>query len=134
MQYSPSSRYTSPPTIAFSGNPTIANEQTNTPAPAKYSGPFRLLSNKCPAISGLKILNSLPQKLATPLAVPLTLAGNASGVHPYSTALNMLWKKYSMVLRPMLEACVLTAAKRNRERDIRREESSMAYLRPTWGV
>lgn len=71
------------------GKNIIAIVHTKTPAPAKNSGPFKLISSRCAAISGLKILNNLPQKLATPLAVPRTGAGKASGVHPYRTALNI---------------------------------------------
>lgn len=39
-----------------------------------------------------------------------------------------------MVFNPMFEACVFTLAKRKREMDIRREEISIAYLRPTRGT
>ncbi len=46
----------------------------------------------------------------------------------------MDWKKYSMALRPMFEALVLTAAKRNREVAIRADEMTMAHLRPTRGM
>ena len=54
-----------------------------------------LFSSKSAAINGETILKSRPQKLASPAAVPLIGAGNASGVHPYRTALNIDWKKYS---------------------------------------
>ena len=69
--------------------------ETKTPAPARYSGALRLLAIKSAAIKGETILKSRPQKLASPAAVPLIGAGNASGVHPYKTALNIDWKKYS---------------------------------------
>jgi hypothetical protein len=39
-----------------------------------------------------------PQKDASPDPVPRTGAGKTSGVHPYSTALNMDWKKLGDVL------------------------------------
>ena len=54
-----------------------------------------LFSSKSAAINGETILKSRPQKLASPAAVPRIGAGNASGVHPYRTALNIDWKKYS---------------------------------------
>ena len=38
-----------------------------------------------------------------------TGAGKASGVQPY-TKLNMLWQKYSMALRPMLDASTVYGA------------------------
>ena len=86
---------------------------------------------RCCAISGLTMPKSLPQKLAIPHAVPRIGAGKASGVHPYSTELNMDWKKYSMTLKPMLDAAELTLLKRKIEIPIRAEEITMVHLRPT---
>lgn len=63
---------------------------TNTPAPAKNSGAFKLIDSKCAPINGEMIAKRRPQELAMPAAVPRIDAGNASGVHPYNTALNML--------------------------------------------
>ena len=54
-----------------------------------------LFTSKSAAINGETILKSRPQKLASPAAVPRIGAGNTSGVHPYRTALNIDWKKYS---------------------------------------
>jgi hypothetical protein len=78
--------------------------------------------------------NNLPQKLAKPHAVPLIGAGNASGVQPYSTALNIDWKKYSMTLSPMLLAALLTVLKTKMEMPMSAEEITMVYLRPKRGV
>jgi hypothetical protein len=78
--------------------------------------------------------NSLPQKLAIPHAVPLIGAGKASGVHPYSTALNMDWKKYSMTLNPMFDAALLTLLNRKMDMPIMAEDTTMVHLRPTDGT
>lgn len=56
-------------------------------------------------------------------------AGNASGVHPYSTALNILWKKYSIALSAMLDAAVLMVLKAKMESDMRSADSIMVCLR-----
>jgi hypothetical protein len=85
-------------------------------------------------MSGLTIPNSLPQKLAMPQAVPRIGAGKASGVHPYSTALNIDWKKYSMILKPMLDAGELTALKRKILTPIKADEITMVHFRPTLGM
>lgn len=53
----------------------------------------------CAAIKGDTIENNLPQKEATPDAVPRMGAGNASGVQPYNTALNMLARNQSQLFR-----------------------------------
>lgn len=82
----------------FPGITKTTNVQANIPAPARYSTPSSLVSSTRAATSGEIILNTLPQKLAIPLAVPLIGAGKLSGVHPYSTALKALWKKYTALL------------------------------------
>lgn len=92
------------------------------------------ISNNLEAIKGLKMENNLPQQLAIPLAVPLTSAGNASGVQPYKTELNMDWKKYSMTLRPTLAGWVSIAAKRKNDVAIKRDEKIMAHRLPTRGT
>ena len=112
----------------------MAIVQTNTPAPAKYNGAFKLTANRCAPINGDTIPKSRPQKLATPAAVPRIGAGKASGVHPYSTALNMLWKKYSNAFNAVLDASVLTAAKRNKETPMRAEDTTIAHFRPIKGT
>jgi hypothetical protein len=82
------------------GRKAVVKTQPNVTLPARYktllmSPPgLSLCAYKCWAMSGLIIPNSLPQKLAIPQAVPRMGAGNASGVHPYKTALNIDWKKY----------------------------------------
>jgi hypothetical protein len=68
----------------------ITSVQTNHPDPARYITPFVLVSNKSATISGESIENTLPQKLATPFAVPRTGAGKHFAVHPYNIALNIL--------------------------------------------
>jgi hypothetical protein len=85
-------------------------------------------------MSGLIIPNSLPQKLAIPQAVPRMGAGNASGVHPYKTALNIDWKKYSIALRPMLLAVELTALNTKMDMPIIAAETTIVHLRPNCGV
>lgn len=69
-----------------------------------------------------------------PHAVPLIGAGKASGVHPYSTALNMLWKKYSITLKPMLLAAEFTELNKKMEIPIMAELITMVHLRPTAGT
>lgn len=113
---------------------TIAIVQIKTPAPAKYKGAFRFFARRSAAINGETMLNKRPQKLASPAAVPLIGAGNASGVHPYSTALNMLWKKYSIAFNPMFDASVFTVAKRKSEMPMSAELPTMAHFRPTRGT
>ena len=126
--------------------------QTNTPPPARYKGPLTSLASRCVPIRGETMLNNLPQKLATPQAVPRIGAGYASGVQPYrilqpgqpllnlpsgkrmSYALNMLWKKYSIILMPTLDASVLMVAKMNSEMPISAEEMIMPHCRPTSGT
>ena len=59
-------------------------------------------------MSGDTIPNSLPQNPAMPHAVPRIGAGNASGVHPYSTALNsgleeVLHGEHALVLRTRVD-------------------------------
>jgi len=95
-----------------------------------------------------------PQKDANPEPVPRTGAGKTSGVHPYNTALNIDWKKlhlvslfinqrgcrdlrqtyYSIMLRPMLAGCVLTAEKTKIETAISAAEISMVSWRPKTGT
>lgn len=124
----------------FVGNRAVVTTQPSVTPPAKYSTAFTFPSpptlspyNRC-AINGLTIPNSRPQKLATPHAVPRTGAGNASGVHPYSTALNMLWKKYSKVNNPRFLATVSTVAKRMMLMPISAAERVMVHLRPMEGM
>ena len=112
----------------------IATVLTRTPAPARNRGALRLIDNICAPIRGAMMAKRRPQKLATPAAVPRIDAGNASGVHPYKTALNMLWKKYSIAFNPTLDASVLTVANRKRDVPIRAEEPTIAHLRPTRGA
>ena len=64
------------------GIKAIATVLTNTPAPARNSGAFRLTDSKCAPIKGETMAKRRPQKLAMPAAVPRIDAGNASGVHP----------------------------------------------------
>ena len=45
----------------------------------------------------------------------------------------MFWKIYFIKFRPRLEVCVLTAAKRNREREIRAEERRHGVFAPHVG-
>ena len=106
-----------------------------------------LLTSRSAAINGETILKSRPQKLASPAAVPLIGAGNASGVHPYRTALNIDWKKYSyahdkvnfifqarelgkslrtIAFNPIFEASVSTVAKRNSDIPIKAEDPTIA--------
>lgn len=114
--------------------------QPKVTPPAKYRTELMSLSPeappayKCCAISGLMIPNNRPQKLAMPHAVPLIGAGKASGVHPYKTALNMDWKKYSIMLKPMLEAAELTLLKRKMDAAISADEATMVHLRPIRGA
>lgn len=70
------------PVIALLGNSAVVIVHTNTPPPARYKTSFGPLLSKFAATNGATMLASLPQKLATPDAVPLTGAGNASGVQP----------------------------------------------------
>lgn len=118
------------------GSSAVVMTQPNVTPPARYSTllislPAPPPAYKCCAISGLTIPKSLPQKLAIPHAVPRMGAGKASGVHPYSTELNMDWKKYSMMLKPMLDAAELTLLKRKMEMPMRAEETTIVHLRPT---
>lgn len=101
---------------------------------------------------GAMMPNKRPQKLATPHAVPLIGAANASGVQPYRTALNMDWKKlrrvsralwlpherpvtyYSIMLSPMLDACVLTAEKTKMLTPIKAAEMIIVNWRPRRGT
>lgn len=108
--------------------------QTNTPAPARYRGPLALDASRCAPINGDTMLNSRPQKLATPHAVPRIGAGYASGVQPYSTELNIDWKKYSMILRPMLDASVLMEENRKSDAPIKADEPTIAHFLPTKGT
>lgn len=82
---------------------------------------------------GVMIEKSRPQKLAMPLAVPRTEVGKTSGVQPYKTALNILWKKYSIVFSPMLEACPFARLKRMIETPISADDTIMVSLRPIHG-
>lgn len=66
---------------------------TKTPPPAIYSTPLVPWTSTWAAAIGAMMEKILPQKLAMPQAVPLTGAGKASGVQPYSIPLNMDWKK-----------------------------------------
>jgi hypothetical protein len=121
------------------GNSAVVITHPSVTPPAKYNTLLMSLPLSPPAysrcaISGLTIPNNLPQKLAIPQAVPLIGAGKASGVQPYRTALNMLWKKYSMTLNPMFEAALLTELKRKMEMLIISDEKTMVYLRPTRGA
>lgn len=68
----------------------IAIVQTHTLPPAKYNTPSRLFARTCEPAMGAMIEKERPQKLANPHADPLTEAGNASGVQPYKTTLNIL--------------------------------------------
>lgn len=121
------------PIILLGNNATVMTQPSVTP-PAKYNTLFASfpppLPYKCCAINGLTIPNNLPQKLAKPHAVPLIGAGNASGVQPYKTALNMLWKKYSMTFSPMLLAAEFTVLKTKMEVAIRAADIIIVYLRP----
>ena len=108
--------------------------QTKTPPPAKYSGALYGGFSRFWAMMGDIMAKRRPKKLAMPHAVPLMGAGNASGVQPYRTALNMLWKKYSIAFRPIFDASVLTVAKRKSEMPIKADENTMAHFRPTRGT
>ena len=72
-----------------SGKKSAVNVHKNTPPPARYNTP--VVPFKCAATSGAMIDDSLPQNDARPHADPRTGAGNASGVQPYKTALNVDW-------------------------------------------
>lgn len=79
---------------SFPGRRAVVITPPKLTPPARYSTLLMFVppsppEYKCWAISGLTIPNSLPQKLAIPHAVPRIGAGNASGVQPYRTALNM---------------------------------------------
>lgn len=89
---------------------------------------------RCCAVSGAMMLNSRPQKLARPQPVPLIGAAKTSGVQPYRTALNMLWKKYSIMFRPMLDAWVLTALKMKMDAAIKPDETTIVHWRPIRGT
>lgn len=85
------------------------------------------------AMIGVMMENNRPQKLAIPLAVPRTDVGKTSGVQPYNTALNMLWKKYSIALSPILEACPFARLNRIMETPISADEKIIVSLRPIVG-
>jgi len=127
------------PTSLLGSSAVVSTHPRLTP-PAKYNTELMSLPPSGPpaykwfAMIGLTIPKSLPQKLAMPQAVPRIGAGNASGVQPYSTALNMDWKKYSMTLKPMLEAAELTALNRKMLTPIKADEMTMVHLRPTLGM
>lgn len=89
---------------------------------------------KCWAIRGLTMPNSRPQNPASPQAVPRIGAGNASGVQPYRTALNMDWKKYSMVNNPSFLARVSTTERRKMDVPMRPDDITMVHLRPMEGT
>lgn len=118
------------------GRSAVVTTQPNVTPPARYktlliSLPAPPPAYKCCAIRGLMMPKSLPQKLAIPHAVPRMGAGNASGVHPYSTALNIDWKKYDMMLKPILDAAELTLLKRKIDIPMSAEDTTMVHLRPT---
>jgi hypothetical protein len=69
-----------------------------------------------------------------PQAVPRTGAGNASGVQPYKTALNMDWKKYSMAKSPSFLALVSTVEKRRIDVPIKAADNTMVHFRPKAGI
>jgi hypothetical protein len=121
----------------FPGKSVVVITHPRLTPPARYNTLLIPLPppayNLC-AISGLTIPNKRPQKLAIPHAVPLIGAGNASGVHPYSTALNIDWKKYSMTLKPIFDAALLTLLNRKMEMPIMALEMTMVHLRPTDGT
>jgi hypothetical protein len=121
----------------FPGKSVVVITHPRLTPPARYNTLLIPLPppayNLC-AISGLTIPNKRPQKLAIPHAVPLIGAGNASGVHPYSTALNIDWKKYSMTLKPIFDAALLTLLNRKMEMPIIALEMTMVHLRPTDGT
>lgn len=45
-----------------------------------------------------------------------------------------LWKKYSIIFKPIFEASVLTVVYTKKETAIRAEEPTMAYFRPIRGT
>lgn len=123
-----------PADILLLGIKIIANELTKTPAPARNRGASRLSGNRWAPINGETMAKRRPQELAIPAAVPRIDDGKASGVHPYRTALNILWKKYSTEFSPTFDASVLTVAKRNNDIPMRAEDPTIAHLRPTTGT
>lgn len=107
-----------------------------------------LYSSQCLPLSlVLAVKTYLPQNDAMPHAVPLMGAAKASGVQPYKTALKIVWKKldwtsvlpawwiisktyYSITLRPMFDAGLLSVAKMKRLTAIRVDDRIMVICRP----
>lgn len=114
----------------------MAIVQMKTAPPARYRTPFPpgSAASTFAARMGDTIPKRRPQKLASPDAVPRTGAGKTSGVHPYSIALNMLWKKYSIILKPMFDAFELTVAKRKSDVAMRADEMTIPILLPIAGT
>lgn len=128
--------------IMCEGSSAVLITQPKVTPPAKYNTLFmspppaspEVRPYKCWAIRGLTMPNSRPQNPASPQAVPRIGAGNASGVQPYRTALNMDWKKYSIVNRPSFLARVSTTERRKMDAPIRPDDITMVHLRPMEGT